>query len=810
MIDQATGCGKTHTISGTAHDPGIIYQTMAELFQRIEDRKDDILVDVSVTFLEIYNEEIHDLLSEDASYRPKGGLAIREDKTVKIVGLTELSPKHADEVKAIVQAGNARRTQSPTHANETSSRSHAVLQIHVSQSPRTASTVESRTMATLSIIDLAGSERACATRNMGQRMLEGANINKSLLALGNCINALCESGTRTRHIPYRNSKLTRLLKFSLGGNCKTVMIVCVAPTSQHFEDTLNTLQYADRAKMIRTKVSRNLINVDRHVAQYVEAINRLNEEVRELKSKLAGKAGQESDVTKRKATEAKAEVERVKSDLQAKANLLRNQVKAAGDSEGQLVAVTAQLEAAKKRMAEIEARGQVASSLADVAAERGLLNAIVGLYDPMVAPNSHIHQAIQRGGNTNSTFDAMLRAVSERRTDRLDETNMDTIRLYMQAQRAEIERVKAEAERDALRRLFANQTTVLTSFVGLVARCTVMMRDAGNILSTPVDPTMVQSVAQRLGGVADSNDQSFRKLLDLSIDSFAVPGPSSLRSFSGQQVPAAAAPKTTVTRVKARNLSTGPGSPARRRLSATRALIVPKKAFRWADEAGEGKLSEGNSTVISVAPDAITSEPDASRSVAVNADNEWEDERPDDKKAPSMRLGSASRRRSSRLLPPLVGKLKSGIPMGSLLEHDDNSDVLPVPKRPFADRHNNPFTTDEHGKLAAKAAMLGEADDDNIPLQDDLKPSHSSGRRRSILAPMRLEKARRRSSLIPVPSPTSGSTAHGSGRRISVTKSPAKRKQISLSRFSAAISKGQTYNMSLDLSERGSSRRTWR
>lgn len=195
---------------------------MADLFQDIEDRKDDYSIDVAVTFLEIYNEEIRDLLSEPGTPTPRGGLQIREDKNVKVVGLTELRPKTADEVKEIVLLGNTRRTQSPTHANETSSRSHAVLQVHVSQAPRTAALTESRTMATLSIIDLAGSERAAATTNMGQRMVEGANINKSLLALGNCINALCENGGALRHIPYRNSKLTRLLKFSLASTyCPT-------------------------------------------------------------------------------------------------------------------------------------------------------------------------------------------------------------------------------------------------------------------------------------------------------------------------------------------------------------------------------------------------------------------------------------------------------------------------------------------------------------------------------------------------------------------------------------------------------------
>lgn len=106
---------------------------MADLFQRIEDRRDEWNVEVMVTFLEIYNEEIRDLLAEANPNAPRGGLSIREDKTVKVVGLVELKPNSAEEVKEIVLQGNLRRTQSPTHANETSSRSHAVLQVSVTQ-----------------------------------------------------------------------------------------------------------------------------------------------------------------------------------------------------------------------------------------------------------------------------------------------------------------------------------------------------------------------------------------------------------------------------------------------------------------------------------------------------------------------------------------------------------------------------------------------------------------------------------------------------------------------------------------------------
>lgn len=172
----------------------------------------------------------------------------------------------------MIITGNANRTVSPTAANATSSRSHAVLQINVSSKDRNADVSEPHVIATLSIIDLAGSERASATLNKGERLAEGANINKSLLALGSCINALCDP-RKKNHIPYRNSKLTRLLKFSLGGNCKTVMIVCVSPSSAHFDETQNTLRYANRAKNIQTKVTKNVYNVNRHVKDFLKKID---------------------------------------------------------------------------------------------------------------------------------------------------------------------------------------------------------------------------------------------------------------------------------------------------------------------------------------------------------------------------------------------------------------------------------------------------------------------------------------------------------------------------------------------------------
>ncbi|CCH44210.1 Kinesin-like protein [Wickerhamomyces ciferrii] len=279
----ATGCGKTHTISGTMDSPGIIFLTMKELFERIDDLKDTKLVDVSLSYLEIYNETIRDLMQPD-----NGGklLTLREDANsrINVSNLTTHKPQSVEDVMDMIIIGNKNRTSSPTEANATSSRSHAVLQINVTQKNRTADVKQDHTFATLSIIDLAGSERAAATKNRGERLHEGANINKSLLALGNCINALCDV-RRRNHVPYRDSKLTRLLKFSLGGNCKTVMIVCISPSSQHYDETLNTLKYANRAKEIKTKVSRNQHSLNRHVASYLKLITEQKQEIDELRQR---------------------------------------------------------------------------------------------------------------------------------------------------------------------------------------------------------------------------------------------------------------------------------------------------------------------------------------------------------------------------------------------------------------------------------------------------------------------------------------------------------------------------------------------
>ncbi|XP_059387320.1 kinesin-like protein KIF19 [Carassius carassius] len=281
-----TGCGKTYTMLGTDREPGIYVRTLNDLFKAIEETSDDMQYSVSMSYLEIYNEMIRDLLNPSSGF-----LDLREDSKgeIQVAGITEVSTINAREVMELLMKGNKQRTQEPTAANQTSSRSHAVLQVGVRQQSRCRDILQEVRFARLFMIDLAGSERASQTQNRGQRLKEGAHINRSLLALGNCINALSEKNGN-KYVNYRDSKLTRLLKDSLGGNSRTVMIAHISPASLAFEDSRNTLTYADRAKSIRTRVKRNLLNVSYHVAQYTSIISDLRSEIQRLKKKIADQA----------------------------------------------------------------------------------------------------------------------------------------------------------------------------------------------------------------------------------------------------------------------------------------------------------------------------------------------------------------------------------------------------------------------------------------------------------------------------------------------------------------------------------------
>uniref|UniRef100_A0A287CVI3 Kinesin-like protein n=1 Tax=Ictidomys tridecemlineatus TaxID=43179 RepID=A0A287CVI3_ICTTR len=279
-----SGAGKTHTMLGMDAEPGIYLQTLTDLFQAIEKTRDNMDYSVSISYLEIYNEVIRDLLNPSSGF-----LDLREDSkgSIQIAGITEVSTSNAQEIMQLLTRGNRQRTQEPTATNKTSSRSHAVLQVTVHQQSRSTDLAEEARLGRLFMVDLAGSERACQTQNRGKRMKEGAHINRSLLALGNCINALSEKGgSRAQYVNFRDSKLTRLLKDALGGNSRTVMIAHISPASTSFEESRTTLLYAYRAKNIKTRVKRNLLNVSYRIAQYTDVISDLRREIEHLKSKI--------------------------------------------------------------------------------------------------------------------------------------------------------------------------------------------------------------------------------------------------------------------------------------------------------------------------------------------------------------------------------------------------------------------------------------------------------------------------------------------------------------------------------------------
>ncbi|RDY05563.1 Kinesin-like protein KIN-8A, partial [Mucuna pruriens] len=278
----ATGAGKTYTMLGTVENPGVMVLAIKDLFSKIRQRSCDGSHVVHLSYLEVYNETVRDLLS------PGRPLVLREDKQgIVAAGLTQYRAYSTDEVMALLQQGNQNRTTEPTRANETSSRSHAILQVVVEYRIRDAAMNIINRVGKLSLIDLAGSERALATDQRTLRSLEGANINRSLLALSSCINALVEG---KKHIPYRNSKLTQLLKDSIGGTCNTVMIANISPSNLSFGETQNTVHWADRAKEIRAKVSdanEDQLPVPETENDQAKLVLELQKENRELRIQLA-------------------------------------------------------------------------------------------------------------------------------------------------------------------------------------------------------------------------------------------------------------------------------------------------------------------------------------------------------------------------------------------------------------------------------------------------------------------------------------------------------------------------------------------
>ncbi|XP_065827439.1 kinesin-2b-like [Oscarella lobularis] len=268
-----TGSGKTYSMTGTEEDPGVIPLMHQDMFHRIEAAPPNVQFLVTVSYLEIYQEVIYDLLN------PSGmEMKVRQHPQLGIYveGLAELVVRNEEDIARLQEQGNKVRKMAATEMNHSSSRSHSVFTIQIEQKD-SESTTSQGFRAKINLVDLAGSERADSTGAEGERLKEGAAINKSLSALGNVINSLADSKKRGGHVPYRDSKLTRILQESLGGNCLTVMLAMVSPADVNYGETLSTLQYANRAKNIQNVSKKNEDENTRIIRELREEIARLRE-----------------------------------------------------------------------------------------------------------------------------------------------------------------------------------------------------------------------------------------------------------------------------------------------------------------------------------------------------------------------------------------------------------------------------------------------------------------------------------------------------------------------------------------------------
>jgi len=268
-----TGCGKTHTMMGVPTDEslkGVIPRAFDHIFGNIKSSSHKNFL-IRCSFIEIYNEEIHDLIGEDV--RVKLDLKESSDKGIFIKNLSMHIVKSVAEIEKLMTLGFKNRSVGETAMNKDSSRSHSLFTIYVETSEVDPKGNPRITLGKLNLVDLAGSERQSKTGATGDRLKEANKINLSLSALGNVISALVDG--KSSHIPYRDSKLTRLLQDSLGGNTKTVMIANVSPASDNYDETLGTLRYASRAKNIKNQPKVNQDPKDALLKEYAEEILRL-------------------------------------------------------------------------------------------------------------------------------------------------------------------------------------------------------------------------------------------------------------------------------------------------------------------------------------------------------------------------------------------------------------------------------------------------------------------------------------------------------------------------------------------------------
>uniref|UniRef100_A0A3P8Y0J5 Kinesin-like protein n=1 Tax=Esox lucius TaxID=8010 RepID=A0A3P8Y0J5_ESOLU len=337
-----TGSGKSFTMQGVsepAAQRGVIPRAFEHIFESIQCAENTKFL-VRASYLEIYNEEIRDLLGNDT--KQKMELKEHPERGVYVRDLSLHTVHSVAECERIMEQGWGNRSVGYTLMNKDSSRSHSIFTIHLEICSTDATGEDHLRAGKLNLVDLAGSERQSKTGATGERLREATKINLSLSALGNVISALVDG--RSKHIPYRDSKLTRLLQDSLGGNTRTLMVACLSPADNNYEESLSTLRYANRAKSIQNRPRINEDPKDALLREYQEEIKQLRALISSqlsngnLSSLLAGQltVGPSSDLSRPLSSTTEEEKEKIKEEYEVKLAKLQAEYNAEQESNAKL------------------------------------------------------------------------------------------------------------------------------------------------------------------------------------------------------------------------------------------------------------------------------------------------------------------------------------------------------------------------------------------------------------------------------------------------------------------------------------------
>jgi len=428
-----TGTGKSFTMDGGPGElQGIIPNAFKHIFNHIDSSENTQFL-VRASYLEIYNEEIRDLLSRD----PKHRLELKEnsDSGVYVKGLNSFVVKSVPEIQNVMDVGKKNRSVGATLMNQDSSRSHSIFAITVETSEIAGGAEAHIRVGKLNLVDLAGSERQSKTGATGDRLKEATKINLSLSALGNVISALVDG--KSGHIPYRDSKLTRLLQDSLGGNTKTVMIANMGPADYNFDETMSTLRYANRAKNIKNKPKINEDPKDAMLREFQDEINRLKAEL-DNAAAAGDTYGQDEERVVEKVIEKEKELG--ESEIEAMKAAIEDELKAAMNTTEIDEAEMARIreEAAKQAKDELDRRAEETRRAAEEA-EKLKRAAMTKEQEATLA-----HEQAQKAAEARAALEKKLEAMQSK--IRMGESKTGGLQEVVQETAEEIEKKRRELE----------------------------------------------------------------------------------------------------------------------------------------------------------------------------------------------------------------------------------------------------------------------------------------------------------------------------------------------------------------------------